>query len=101
MDSLECDDAFYVCEKNRLIRQRGYYIYYVRNEPMQNYIISRKNMTTEDKNNAALRKDAELVKNFQAMRGENQKKEKTEKTNPMYGMRWRPLSRYLRFRWEL
>lgn len=79
MDSLECDDAFYVCEKNRLIRQRGYYIYYVRNEPMQNYIISRKNMTTEDKNNAALRKDAELVKNFQAMRGENQKKEKTGK----------------------
>ena len=59
-------------------------------------------MTTEDKNNAALRKDAELVKNFQAMRGENQKKEKKrEKTNPMYGMRWRPLSRYLRFRWEL
>lgn len=79
MDSLECDDAFYVCEKNRLMRQRGYYIYYVRNEPMQNYIISRKNMTTEDKNNAALRKDAELVKNFQAMRGENQKKEKTGK----------------------
>lgn len=79
MDSLECDDAFYVCEKNRLMRQRGYYIYCVRNEPMQNYIISRKNMTTEDKNNAALRKDAELVKNFQAMRGENQKKEKTGK----------------------
>ena len=80
MDSLECDDAFYVCEKNRLMRQRGYYIYYVRNEAMQNYIISRKNMTTEDKNQAALRKDAELVKNFQAMRSEHPKKEKTQKS---------------------
>lgn len=80
MDSLECDDAFYVCEKNRLMRQRGYYIYYVRNEAMQNYIISRKNMTTEDKNQAALRKDAELVKNFQAMRGEHPKKEKNQKS---------------------
>ena len=80
MDSLECDDAFYVCEKNHLMRQRGYYIYYVRNEAMQNYIISRKNMTTEDKDQATLRKDAELVKNFQAMRGESQKKEKNQKS---------------------
>ena len=80
MDSLECDDAFYVCEKNHLMRQRGYYIYYVRNEAMQNYIISRKNMTTEDKDQATLRKDAELVKNFQTMRGESQKKEKNQKS---------------------
>lgn len=83
MDSLECDDAFYVCEKNHLMRQRGYYIYYVRNEAMQNYIISRKNMTTEDKDQATLRKDAELVKNFQTMRGESQKKEKIRKVSLM------------------
>lgn len=82
MDSLECDDAFYVCEKNRLMRQRGYYIYYVRNEAMQSYIISRKNMTSENKQNVAARKDAELVKNFRAMRGDTS--EKPQKKNHSY-----------------
>lgn len=37
-------------------------------------------MTTEDKDQATLRKDAELVKNFQTMRGESQKKEKNQKS---------------------
>lgn len=79
MDSLECEDSFYIYEKNRLVRQQGYYIYYVRNEAMQNYIISRKNTTTEDKNNEALKKDAELVKNFQGMRNDGARVEKKNK----------------------
>lgn len=86
MDSLECDDAFYVCEKNRLMRQRGYYIYYVRNEAMQSYIISRKNMSCEDKQNAAVRKDAELVKNFRAMRGDTPEKPKKNRTYVRYAV---------------
>jgi hypothetical protein len=68
MDSLECEDAFYMWEKGQLVKQRGYYIYYVRNEPMQNYIISRKNTVTEEKSREVLRKDAEIVKNFREMR---------------------------------
>ncbi len=87
MDSLECEDAFYVYEKNRLVRQRGYYIYYVRNEAMQNYIISRKNTISEDKNDEALRKDAELVKNFQQMRSDDKiqgKKTENKKKNKSY-----------------
>lgn len=74
MDSLECEDAFYMYEKGRLVRQTGYYIYYVRNEQMQNYIISRKNAITEDKNLETLRRDAQLVKNFQEMRGKKEEK---------------------------
>ena len=67
MDSLECEDAFYAYEKGQLVRQKGYYIYYVRNEHMQNYIISRKNAATEDKSMDVLRKDQALVANFRDM----------------------------------
>lgn len=73
MDSLECEDAFYAYEKGQLIRQKGYYIYYVRNEQMQNYIISRKSAVTEDKNLEVLKKDKILVENFRDM--SNVKKE--------------------------
>lgn len=67
MDSLECEDAFYAYEKGQIVRQKGYYIYYVRNEQMQNYIISRKNTVTEDRNLEVLRKDQALVENFRDM----------------------------------
>lgn len=67
MDSLECEDAFYAYEKGQVVRQKGYYIYYVRNEQMQNYIISRKNTVTEDRNLEVLRKDQALVENFRDM----------------------------------
>lgn len=68
MDSLEGEDAFYAWDKGALVRQRGYYIYYVRNEQMQNYIISRKNKITEDKNSETLRKDSAVIQNFKEMR---------------------------------
>lgn len=84
MDSLECEDAFYMYEKNRLVRQRGYYIYYVRNEAMQNYIISRKNTISENKNDETLRKDAELVKNFRMMRGADEDKGKNNRKSKSY-----------------
>lgn len=86
MDSLECEDAFYMYEKGSIVRQRGYYIYYVRNEQMQNYIISRKNAVSEDKNLEVLRKDAQLVKNFQEMRQERKEPEKTEKNYFLYAV---------------
>ncbi len=86
MDSLECEDAFYMYEKGSMVRQRGYYIYYVRNEQMQNYIISRKNSISEDKNLEILRKDAQLVKNFQEMRQETKEPEKPEKNYFLYAV---------------
>lgn len=86
MDSLECEDAFYMYEKGSMVRQRGYYIYYVRNEQMQNYIISRKNAVTEDKNLEVLRKDAQLVKNFQEMRQDKREPEQTNKNYFLYAV---------------
>lgn len=47
MDALECEEAFYYYDHGTLMREKGYYIYYVRNEKMQNYIISRKRETAE------------------------------------------------------
>ncbi len=38
-DPLDREDAFYLYENGHLFRQHGYYIYYDRNEDMQNYMI--------------------------------------------------------------
>lgn len=38
-DPLDREDAFYLYENGHLFRQHGYYIYYDRNEAMQNYMI--------------------------------------------------------------
>ena len=63
-DSLENEDAFYMYEKGQLVRQKGYYIYYSKNEAMQNYIVKRKGGMPEEKNTEIHRKDEELIKNF-------------------------------------
>ena len=61
-------------------------IFIMSNEAMQSYIISRKNMSCEDKQNAAVRKDAELVKNFRAMRGDTPEKPKKNRTYVRYAV---------------
>ena len=38
-DPVDHDEVFYIYEQGRLIRQDGYYIYYERNEDMQNYMV--------------------------------------------------------------
>ena len=38
MDPLDREDAFFIYEGGKLVQQHGYYIYYERNEDMQNYI---------------------------------------------------------------
>ena len=42
-DSLEKEETFLSFENNKLSKQDGYYIYYEKNEEMQNYIIDHKN----------------------------------------------------------
>ena len=39
MDPMDKEEAFFVYEGGRLMRQKGYYIYYERNEDMQNYMV--------------------------------------------------------------
>ena len=63
-DSLESEDAFYMYERGQMIKQKGYYIYYTKNEAMQNYIIKQKGGVTEEENNEIRRKDEELIKNY-------------------------------------
>lgn len=41
-DSIEKEEAFYIYENSSLSRQTGYYIYYEKNEEMQNYMVDRK-----------------------------------------------------------
>lgn len=47
-DCLEQEEAFYVYEDTRLVKQKGYYIYYERNEEMQNYMVENKNIVSEE-----------------------------------------------------
>lgn len=39
IDSLEKEDAIYICENQQMIRQKGYYIYYEKNSAMQEYML--------------------------------------------------------------
>lgn len=79
MDSLECEDGFYIWDKGGLSLAKGYYIYYVRNELMQNYIISRNYGTTESKEDKTLMKDAAVVRNFKEINESVENKRKLEK----------------------
>lgn len=38
-DPLDDEEAFYIYRGGELVRQEGYYIYYERNEAMQNYMV--------------------------------------------------------------
>lgn len=64
MDSLENEDAFYMFEKGQLVKQKGYYIYYSRNEAMQSYIVKKRGGMPVEQNSEIHRKDEELIKNF-------------------------------------
>lgn len=63
-DSLEADDAFYMYRHGQMVKQKGYYIYYSKNEAMQNYIIKQKGGVGEEENTEIQRKDEELIKNY-------------------------------------
>ena len=60
-----------------MVREKGYYIYYVRNEKMQNYIISRKNGEAETNRDAVIIKDKTVVETFR----EKESKRSKEKDN--------------------
>lgn len=42
IDSMEKEENFYLFENNKPVKQNGYYIYYEKNEEMQNYMIDHK-----------------------------------------------------------
>ena len=79
MDSLEKEDAFYLNDQGRLRKQTGYYIYYDRNENMQNYIQSRSE-TEEKILNPIEAKDREVLTR---VRNQVTKAERRKKKNLM------------------
>ncbi len=68
-DSLESDDAFYMYQRGQLVKQRGYYIYYSRNEAMQSYIVHQRGESTDTENNEIRRKDEEIIKAYREKNG--------------------------------
>lgn len=79
-DSLECEDAFYMYERGQLIKQKGYFIYYAKNEAMQNYIIKQKGGIADEENSEIKRKDDELIKNYR------EKNSRTQGVKPAGGI---------------
>ena len=65
MDPLDREDAFFIYEGGKLVQQHGYYIYYERNEDMQNYMVEHgKGKGTEEALSAAdLRKNGSARQN--------------------------------------
>lgn len=47
-DNISREDAFYTCKEGKFQRQGGYYIYYEKNEEMQNYMIDEKGGKSTD-----------------------------------------------------
>lgn len=72
MDALECEEAFYYYDHGTFMREKGYYIYYVRNEKMQNYIISRKRETAESATDSVVIRIRRLLKTSE--RGGNRRR---------------------------
>lgn len=62
IDPLDHDEAFYIYDQGKLVRQEGYYIYYERNEDMQNYMVDHKTSESSEsgENNIFLRKREEI-----------------------------------------
>ena len=60
MEPLEKEEAFYRYEEGKLTRQEGFYVYYEKNEPMQNFLIEQNKYARERSEKVA----DEAVKTF-------------------------------------
>ena len=81
MDPLDKEEAFFIYEGSKLNRQQGYYVYYERNEEMQNYMVEqRKNKGSENELEAAGIK-RERYRNVNSKSDSEQKNEKIKQKN--------------------
>ncbi|MGN0465877.1 MAG: LysM peptidoglycan-binding domain-containing protein [Lachnospiraceae bacterium] len=82
MDTLEREDAFYFWEKGELKKSDGYYIYYEKNEQMQEYMIiygeDSRQKTTENKETPIIKRDEDVIKSYRNLI-KNKKKQKKNK----------------------
>lgn len=81
MDSLEGESAFYMREGDGLRRQSGYFVYYARNEAMQNFmILSNQNQNPEGKSEIE-QKDEAVMRNYKRIMEERAKSARLERMN--------------------
>ena len=84
MDSLENEDAFYICENQQLLRQKGYYIYYEKNSAMREYMLSEKSEEPEQEESGEsqeqIRRDRKVVRNYRRVNhyGKQNKKQSVQ-----------------------
>ena len=81
MDALEGEDAFYMMEEEGLRRQSGYYIYYARNEAMQNFMIISKGDAQPEEANEVEQRDEAVLRNYKRIMEEREKNAKIERMN--------------------
>ncbi|HHX55873.1 MAG TPA: LysM peptidoglycan-binding domain-containing protein [Clostridiales bacterium] len=76
LDTMENEEGFCVFESNQFIKQSGYYIYYEKNEEMQNYMIAynQEEKTHEEYKDVTTKKIRNIIDEK-----ENQKKAKNDK----------------------
>lgn len=73
MEPSEREEAFFSYEGGRLVRESGYYIYYEKNEPMQEYMIAHgENCSVEEQDTPGDR----AVTDFRRVIGKNQEEKK-------------------------
>lgn len=83
IDALEGEDVFYLYEGNGLRKQLGYYIYYTKNEAMQNYMIGR-DVEADDVSEEAEHKDEELLTTYHEMLSRSKRKPEQERPQLIY-----------------
>lgn len=81
MDSLEGEDALYMLEGDYLRRQTGYYVYYARNEAMQNFMVNTKQSSGQDITNEVDEKDEAVVRKYKKVLEERAHNVKIERIN--------------------
>lgn len=81
MDALEGEDAFYMVEGEYLHKQPGYYIYYARNEAMQNFMIEAKREKGLDVPNEVEEKDEAVIRNYKKILEDRAHNVKIERIN--------------------
>lgn len=92
IDALEEEDTFYIYENENMKKQRGYYIYYERNDAMQNYMIQQNDITHPKTKEMprVIRRDQEVVSSYRKSMSLNaaahsgKKKEQEERPKLFY-----------------
>ena len=85
MDALEQEDAFYLFEKDKATRLSGYYIYYERNTPMQEYLIEHHAQYSKQDEDHMAYKDSQVLHSYhEIMAGRRARKEQKQVTRLLY-----------------